>query len=163
MSDYYEVLGVARNASHETIHRAYRVLARRLHPDVAHVHGARTEDMAAVNEAWHVLADEHARNEYDRSLGIERTNLDSLLVYPQPPAGFFPIGGWTAKSRAVVAGRTSWARHDPGRPGKWQMTLTALSDDLSGLDDCKITDVGLAHLATIETLEELLLFGTEVT
>ena len=66
--DYYEVLGIARDASEADIKRAYRNLARRHHPDV--VSGA---DKAAaeahfkeINEAYGVLSDPSRRAQYDR-------------------------------------------------------------------------------------------------
>jgi curved DNA-binding protein len=63
--DYYEVLGVSRDASAEELQRAYRRLARRLHPDVNRSPGAE-DQFKEVNEAYHTLADPQTRARYDR-------------------------------------------------------------------------------------------------
>jgi curved DNA-binding protein len=63
--DYYEVLGVPRDASEEDIRRAYRKLARQYHPDVNKETG--TEDrFKEVSEAYEVLRDKEKRERYDR-------------------------------------------------------------------------------------------------
>jgi DnaJ-class molecular chaperone len=64
--DHYAVLGVPHEAAPEEIRRAYRGLARRLHPDVSDVPG--DEPMAAANAAWYVLGDETRRAVYDRGV-----------------------------------------------------------------------------------------------
>jgi len=65
--DYYELLGVPRNASAEDIKRAYRKLAMKYHPDR---HGGHDKNAEAkfkeINEAYDVLRDEQRRAAYDR-------------------------------------------------------------------------------------------------
>lgn len=63
--DYYEVLGVARDASKDQIKRAFRRKARQYHPDVSTEDGA-DERFKEVNEAYEVLSDEQKRAAYDR-------------------------------------------------------------------------------------------------
>ncbi len=63
--DYYEVLGVARDADQKTIKRAFLKLARTLHPDVNDAPDAE-EKFKEVNEAYSVLSDERKRANYDR-------------------------------------------------------------------------------------------------
>ena len=63
--DYYEVLGVARDASPADIKKAYRKLARRYHPDVNAGDSAAEKRFKEVNEAHEVLGDPDKRRRYD--------------------------------------------------------------------------------------------------
>jgi molecular chaperone DnaJ len=63
--DYYEVLGIPRDATDEEIKRAFRRLAFKYHPDHNHEDGAE-EKFKEVNEAYEVLCDPDKRAAYDR-------------------------------------------------------------------------------------------------
>lgn len=63
--DYYEVLGVGRNASGAEVKRAFRLLARELHPDVNDHDPAAEEKFKAAAEAYEVLSDPERRRAYD--------------------------------------------------------------------------------------------------
>jgi molecular chaperone DnaJ len=80
--DYYEVLGVARDASDGEIKKAFRRLARELHPDVSEAHDA-DQRFREVAEAYEVLSDPSRRQTYDRfghpglrSRGFQPTEFD---------------------------------------------------------------------------------------
>jgi curved DNA-binding protein len=63
--DFYEVLGVSRDADADALQRAYRQLARKHHPDVAKDPGAE-DRFKEINEAYQVLSDPATRARYDR-------------------------------------------------------------------------------------------------
>jgi DnaJ-class molecular chaperone len=66
MKDLYKTLGVAEGADDATIKKAYRKLAKDLHPDVTGDDKKKTERFKEINEAYAVIGDEQKRKEYDR-------------------------------------------------------------------------------------------------
>jgi curved DNA-binding protein len=63
--DYYDVLGVPRNANAEQLQQAFRKLARQYHADINHDPAAE-ERFKEINEAYHVLSDPALRERYDK-------------------------------------------------------------------------------------------------
>src|ERR1700760_2645620 len=63
--DYYEVLGVPRDADQDAIRRAYRKLARQYHPDLNSDTDAE-DRFKELGEAYEVLSDPEKRERYDR-------------------------------------------------------------------------------------------------
>ena len=63
--DYYDVLGIARDASNEDVLKAFRKLAKRYHPDVDRSDGA-ADRFKEINEAYQVLSDQGRRRRYDQ-------------------------------------------------------------------------------------------------
>src|ERR687884_2329872 len=65
--NYYEVLGVPREASQEEIRNAYRRLAKDRHPDRA---GGSSEEFSLLQEAHAVLSDPNRRRQHDEALDL---------------------------------------------------------------------------------------------
>ena len=78
--DYYETLGIKRDASDAEIKSAYRKLARKYHPDINKTKEAE-EKFKDINEAYEVLSDKQKRQRYD-SLG---SNWQGGADYTPPP------------------------------------------------------------------------------
>ncbi len=84
--DYYQVLGVSRDASAEVVKKAFRKLARKYHPDVSKEPDAEAR-MKEVNEAYTVLADTEKRAAYDQ-LGHDYHAGQDFRPPPDWDAGF---------------------------------------------------------------------------
>lgn len=65
-SDYYKVLGVAKDASADAIRKAYKKLAREYHPDSKPDDAAAAEKFKEIQEAYSVLGDPEKREQYNR-------------------------------------------------------------------------------------------------
>ena len=65
MADYYETLGVDKNASKDEIKSAFRKMARKYHPDVNKEPGAE-EKFKEIGKAYETLMDDEKRATYDR-------------------------------------------------------------------------------------------------
>jgi DnaJ-class molecular chaperone len=76
--DFYAVLGIPADADHVTIRRAYRILARRYHPDSGASSSA--EKFRQVTEAYETLSEPSRRNIYD--LAQTRTTAAAVRVEP---------------------------------------------------------------------------------
>ena len=91
--DYYELLGVSRDASENDIKKAFRQLARRLHPDVSEEPDAE-ERFKEIAQAYAVLSNPRKRADYDRRAPTGPADLfddldpDSLLGYHRRPVPF---------------------------------------------------------------------------
>src|SRR3954470_6461865 len=83
MTTFYDILGVARNATAEDIRRAFRSEAKRLHPDKGNGTDAA---MSLLNEAYETLKDPKRRETYDQAQLRQGSRL------PQRPRAAEPAG-----------------------------------------------------------------------
>ena len=74
MSNLYEILEVSEKASKEVIEKAYKVLAKKYHPDLQKEGDKENAEikMKQINEAYEILSDDERRNQYDIELQAKR-------------------------------------------------------------------------------------------
>jgi len=125
--DYYEVLGVDRDATPEDIKKAFRKLAFQCHPD--HNHSADSEEkFKELNEAYQVLSDPDKRSAYDR---FGHGGTDNVFA-----EGFegFDMGGIGDIFEAFFGGTTT-RRRAPHRGTDLQYDLTVTFEEAAfGVD-----------------------------
>jgi len=100
--DYYEIMGVDKDATQDQIKRAYRKLARKYHPDVSKERDAE-QKFKEVGEAYEVLKDPEKRAAYDQ-LGANWQAGQDFRPPPDWDAGFeFSGGGYTQGDSAAFS------------------------------------------------------------
>ena len=119
----YVVLGISRDADDETIRSAYRILARRYHPDRGA--GSSAEKFRQVTEAYETLIDPGSRQSYDFSL---------QWAQPQVPIRVVPI-----RVEPMVARPGTFPQEDAGLFGRFaaqpQSSACRTSSDFDELLD----------------------------
>ncbi|NNN21283.1 MAG: molecular chaperone DnaJ [Acidimicrobiales bacterium] len=134
-NDYYKVLGVAETASDKDIARAYRKLAKELHPDINPGSEEKFKQVTAAND---VLSDSKKRKEYD-----EIRKLDPLTGAGPAGSSSFRLddlgdifgGLFNQGASRNSSGRSSWSRGaGPQRGGDVEAEVTiSFSDAASGV------------------------------
>lgn len=143
--DYYDVLGVSRTATADELKKAYRALARKLHPDVNPGNTEAEEQFKEINEAYEVLSDADRRAAYDR-YGHAANGMGGN--------GGNPFGGFSGspfgdlfESFFGSAGGNSRQRQAPPRGQDLQVTVDLTFEEaVFGVDK----DVEVVRLETCE-------------
>ena len=81
--DYYEVLGVPKDADEAAIKKAYRVLAKKYHPDANPGDETAAEKFKEASEAYAVLSDPQKRQQYDQfgqQKGIRPGMIGTMMI-----------------------------------------------------------------------------------
>jgi curved DNA-binding protein CbpA len=121
-TDHYELMQVSVNADPETIHRIYRILAQRFHPDNTATGDA--DKFREITEAYQVLSDPVRRAQYDVHHGEhrrERSKLIAEMVRAQTDVEFEQLARMTILE-ALYARR----RLEPRQPGVFDGDLEEL-------------------------------------
>ncbi|XP_047435442.1 dnaJ homolog subfamily B member 14 [Mugil cephalus] len=122
--DYYEVLGVSKEANEEELKKAYRKLALKFHPDKNHAPGA-TEAFKKIGNAYAVLSNSDKRRQYDLTGGEEPSSPShshgggfdfhrgfEADITPEDLFNMFFGGGFPSSSaHTFTNGRTSYSQH----------------------------------------------------
>jgi hypothetical protein len=105
--DYYEILGVDRNATRDEIQDAFHALARKYHPDV-NPDPRVVERFKEISAAYEVLSDPEDRTKYDTQIGTERRHQQQTGNRPSRTA-------WHQRTTYNQRTRTTWD-HKWSRP-----------------------------------------------
>jgi molecular chaperone DnaJ len=144
--DYYEILGVTKNASADEIKRAYRKLARQYHPDVNKKSGAE-EKFKEINEAYQVLSDPNKRSQYDYFGSAGGTGGFGFegFDFGEPFRGFEGFGEFTDLFD-VFFGRERRARSERGADLRYDLRIP-LEEAATGIEK----EINLIHFIACPT------------
>ena len=120
--DYYQIMGVSRDASQDEIKRAYRRLARKYHPDVSKETDAEAR-FKDIGEAYEVLKDPEKRAAYDRFGKEWKAGQDFRPPPDWKPEFTFHGGEFTGGSGFSEFFETLFGRSDFGRAGGTRVHL----------------------------------------
>lgn len=103
--DYYDILGVKKNASEDEIKKAYRALAKKFHPDKNKGNKDAENKFKEISEAYAVLSDSEKRGQYDR-LGREAFSGGNPFAGGQNPfGGGFDFSQFAGQFGGAAGGR----------------------------------------------------------
>ena len=151
--DYYQTMGVAREASADDIRRAYRKLARKYHPDVSKEKDAETR-FKEVGEAYEVLKDPEKRAAYDQ-LGANWKAGQEFRPPPDSTTGFEFSGGGPEASEFFEAlfGRRAGSGAGPAGPGRGSFRAQSENRHARVLIDLEDAYGGATRAITLRTPE----------
>lgn len=123
--DYYDILGVGKNATEDEIKKAYRKLAKQYHPDINKEPGAE-EKFKEIQQAYDILGDSQKRSQYDR-FGHDSENFQGFNSGTGGFEGFSGFGGFSDIFESFFGGGRSSGRANQASRGndlEYQMDLT---------------------------------------
>ena len=128
--NYYAILGISKDASHEEVKKSYRRLALRYHPDTSERGPGSEERFKEINEAYAVLGNKEKRMQYDAIDGIKFSGLGFQDLFSEPGFSGTPpffqrpfrcrgrgMGMWRAFSRRGSSIYTIHLSPDEARSG----------------------------------------------
>jgi len=129
--DYYEVLGVKRDASADDLKKAFRHLARKYHPDLNKGSKEAEEKFKEINEAYQVLSDPQKKAQYDQGGNVEFGPGDTSGYRPPSYEDLFRDYGLGDIFTAFSGGGSRWSRQRAGADLRYDIEVT-LSDAFYG-------------------------------
>jgi curved DNA-binding protein len=121
--DYYELLQISSNAEPETIHRVYRLLAQRLHPD--NQESGNAERFRTLQDAYSVLSDPEKRAQYD--LNYHSRKQTRWRVVSAPPRAENDFELEFVSRLTVLEVLYAHRRAEPGSAGVFLLDLEELT------------------------------------
>jgi curved DNA-binding protein CbpA len=121
--DYYELLQVSSTAEPETIHRVYRLLAQRYHPD--NQQSGHVERFRALHEAYTVLSDPEQRARYDISYAERKQQRWRTAASPAKIENDYELEQFIRIT--VLEVLCAQRRAEPSRPGVFYTDLESLT------------------------------------
>jgi len=182
--DYYEVLGVSKDASEQDIKLAFRRLAKKYHPDVSKEENA-AEKFKEIQEAYAVLSDPENRRKYDQfghaafeqgaqgGGGFDFSGFDFSSIFDDL-FGFSSFGGFgngrTSSRRTSIKGEDQFLQMDIafeeavlGTKKEIEITTTEKCEACNGAGGTGEENCDLCHGSGTITQEQHTLFGTFLT
>jgi curved DNA-binding protein CbpA len=131
MRDFYEILGISKNATDDEIQAQYRRLAKELHPDLNPGNKNAEEQLKEINAAYHILKNADRRAKYDelsRSTGgFQQGQPEGTRTYSQPQQPR-DLNEWADQMFRQTTGM-SWEEMMGGRPHPTVTQTTPKKDE----------------------------------
>ena len=147
--DYYEVLGVGKDASEDDIKKAYRKMARQYHPDVNKAADAE-DKFKEVKEAYDVLSDDQKRATYD-----QYGHVDPNQGFGGGGFGGADFGGGFGDIFDMFFGGGGGGRRDPNAPQRGNDLQYTMTIEFKEAVFGKETDITIPRTETCDTCHRL--------